>query len=161
MHEVEALIAEQDVLVQSVSSLRGAVTCPLAQGLALLPITEAFEKELAASRPTAPRLKPAGHSISDALLDLAVEISYRAPVVFISTYYFGGRGGQHALMWDKGDLQLSRATLNDDRVWPNSPISEALRMIGVVAEGGMDEFDTVGLGRYRRTDRWTASMMSS
>jgi len=162
MHEVEALIAEQGALVRSVSRLQSAVTCPLPQGLALLPITDALAKELADTHPqvTVPRIKPAGHALSDALHDLAVEISLITPVAFINTYYFGGQGGQDAVVWEKGSVQLSRATMGDDRIWPNSPISQALRMMGVVAAPGLDEFDTVGLGLHRRADRWAASAMN-
>jgi hypothetical protein len=31
-------------------------------------------------------------------------------------------------------------------------------MIGVVAEAGEDEFDTLGLGKHRETHRWSASI---
>ena len=41
--------------------------------------------------------------------------------------------------------------------WPNSSISQALRLIGVVTEQGMDEFDTLGLGRHRETHQWVES----
>jgi hypothetical protein len=34
-------------------------------------------------------------------------------------------------------------------------------MIGVVADAGMDEFDTVGLGKHRSTDRWAKSQAGS
>ena len=32
-------------------------------------------------------------------------------------------------------------------------------MIGVVAEKGKDEFDTLGLGKHRETHQWVASVM--
>jgi len=47
---------------------------------------------------------------------------------------------------------------DEQKNWPNSPISQALRMIGVVAEQGMDEFDTVGLGKHRKTHQWANSI---
>ncbi len=158
MHEVEALIAEGDKLAGSVRQLKSAVICQLVQGFALLPITEALVEELVASRPQTKGtlVKPLQY-ISEALLLLAVEISRDVPVAYVNTYYFGGRGGQDALVWDKGSLRFSPTTQDYKRVWPNSPISQALRMIGVAAEAGMDEFDTVGLGRNRHTDRWAQS----
>jgi hypothetical protein len=159
MHEVEALIAEGDRLTGSVRQFKNAVICPLIQGFALLPITETFAGELVASWPQAkvPLMKPL-ESVSEPLLLLAADISRNVPVAYVNTYYFGGLCGQDALVWDKGSLRFSPATQDYKQVWPNSPISQALRMIGVVAEAGMDEFDTVGLGTHRRTDRWAQSV---
>jgi len=155
MHEVEALVAKIDSLAAGVHQFKSAILCPLAQSFALLPVTEALAKELVAHRTEAKAAadKPI-QQISDALQNLAVDISRSSPVVYINTYYFGGRGGQDALVWDKGSLMFSPTTQGYNQVWPNSPISQALRIIGVVAEPGMDEFDTVGLGRHRETHRW-------
>jgi hypothetical protein len=158
MHEVEALIAEADTLALHVRALKGAVTCPLTQGLALLPLTDEFVEALAVARPQkAPLAKPPGETIGDAVAALALEISQATPVVYIITGYFGGQGGQDAFVWHKGSLTFSPATPGYDQVWPNSPISQALRTIGVVAQAGLDEFDTVGLGRHRHTLRWAQS----
>jgi hypothetical protein len=57
----------------------------------------------------------------------------------IQTEYFGGIGGQWACVFtgihrETGD----RASIND-----------ALRLLGVVKAGSLDEFDTVGLGAHR------------
>lgn len=43
-------------------------------------------------------------------------------------------------------------------VWPNSAISQAIRKLGIMAAEGKDEFDTVGLGRYRKTHRWAEAV---
>ena len=123
-----------------------------------MPISEDFAKELSvyASQTKAPLIKPI-KELSDGLHALAIEISHDCPVAYISTFYFGGQGGQNALVWDKGGLRFSPNTQRYDQVWPNSPISQALRAIGVLAEEGMDEFDTVGLGNHRETHKWAES----
>jgi hypothetical protein len=87
---------------------------------------------------------------------LIIEISRESPVAYINTFYFGGQGGQDALVWDKGALRFSPTSPGYEQNWPNSPISQALRMIGVVAEAGEDEFDTLGLGKHRETHKWAA-----
>jgi hypothetical protein len=89
---------------------------------------------------------------------LAIDISHDTPVAYINTYCLGGQGGQDALVWDKGNLRFSPTSSGYEQNWPNSPISQALRMIGVVAEAGEDEFDTLGLGKHRETHRWSASI---
>jgi hypothetical protein len=89
---------------------------------------------------------------------LAIDISHNGSVACVNTYYFGAQGGQEALVSDKGSLRFSSASPGHDQNWPNSPISQTLRIIGVVAEQGMDEFDTVGLGKHRETHRWAKSV---
>jgi hypothetical protein len=158
MHDVQALIAKSDPLAAAVGALARAVVCPLVQGFALLPITDDLAKELAA-RPgnTAGTVAPLPE-LSDGLHALALEISRAVPVAYITTGYFGGQGGQDALAWRDGVLCFSPATPGYRRTWPHSPISQALRLLGIVADAGMDEFDTVGLGRHRETQRWVESV---
>ncbi|MFZ6180911.1 hypothetical protein [Nannocystis pusilla] len=59
----------------------------------------------------------------------------------VMTDYFGGVGGQWACVFH-GAQRLSA----DD-----ASINDALRALGVTRTGGQDEFDTVGLGRHRRS----------
>ena len=155
MHDVDALIAKADDLTAVVRRFGAAVVCSLVQGFSLLPITDALEKELVDHQSETKDLvtKPLRY-LSDELQALAMEISYHTPVAYISTYYFGGQGGQDAVVWDQGSVRFSPSTKGYSQVWPNSPISQALRMIGVIAEQGQDEFDSLGLGKHRKTHKW-------
>jgi hypothetical protein len=159
MHDVDALIARTDALAAGTSQFASAVVCPLVQGFSLLPITDDLAKELAAYRTDvqATLTKPLPY-LAGGVHALAIEVSYHAPVAYIATAYFGGHGTQDALVWVQGDLRFSRDTPGYDRPWPHTPISQALRAIGVVADQGLDEFDTVGLGKHRETHRWAASV---
>ena len=59
----------------------------------------------------------------------------------ITTDYFGGVGEQTAKLF-----------INNERVYngeKGSPINEVLKRMGVLRKDGMDEYDTIGLGRYR------------
>ena len=72
-------------------------------------------------------------------------IAAEGEYALIETDYFGGTGDQVAAVYRKGlDLPL----IASERV-PVGAINEALRAIGVHARNGADEFDTLGLGRYR------------
>jgi hypothetical protein len=155
MHNVKALIAKSDKLAAGSRQVESAILCPLVQGFSLLPITEALAKNLTVyqSKRKVALIKPL-QELSDGLHALAIEISHDSPVAFITTYYFGGQGGQAALVWDKGSLRFSPTAKGYNQPWPNSSISQALRGIGVVAENGKDEFDTVGLGTHRATSQW-------
>jgi hypothetical protein len=158
VHDVKALIAKSNELAAGVRQFESAIVCPLVQGFSLSPITDALAKELAVY-PVESKVtlaKPI-RDLSEGLHALAIEISQHCPVAYVSTYYFGGQGGQDALVWDKGSLRFSPTAQGYNQGWPNSPISQALRMIGVVATKGMDEFDTVGLGKHRETHVWAES----
>jgi hypothetical protein len=72
---------------------------------------------------------------------LIMKITNRAEPLYavIETDYFGGIGDQWALVYRGKDLA-------DNRIVQISP---ALRFLGVEPQNGMDEFDTVGLAKYR------------
>jgi hypothetical protein len=159
MHDVKGLIAQRDALIQLVHRIAAAVVCELPQGFGLLPITDDLRQALQ-SRPVdvatlpptpLPELFPELHA-------LALAISDMSPVVYVSTEYFGGAGGQDAAAWQGRALVFSPASRGyDRREWPDSSISQALRTIGVAATAGEDEFDALGLGRHRETHRWAAA----
>lgn len=75
------------------------------------------------------------------ITSLMMKITDRAEPLYtvIETHYFGGIGDQWALVYC-GDR------LADDRI---TQISPALKFLGVQRQDGMDEFDTVGLSKYR------------
>jgi hypothetical protein len=130
MHSIQALISTHAALTAAQPRLPGAVLCPMPQGFALMPV-DALDEGFAA------------------------QLSLHAPVAFVSTEYFGGQGAQEARVWIDGQLALSLSDTTDAPAsWPDSPISRALRSIGVVAAPGQDEFDTLGLGRHRSNERW-------
>jgi hypothetical protein len=64
----------------------------------------------------------------------------------IETDYFGGLGDQAAAVY-RGDSEVMVPMSG-----ASGPINEALRVLGVRRAVGMDEFDTVGLGRFRDFD---------
>lgn len=68
----------------------------------------------------------------------------------ISTDYFGGIGEQSAKLFKNGQKVYDK----DSRDYSNyaNPINDVLKMMGVVSENGMDEFDTIGLSKYRENN---------
>lgn len=63
----------------------------------------------------------------------------------ISADYFGGNGSQSATVWTDGQIVADDVDVNT-----------ALHLLGVQKTDGDDEWDRVGLGRYRRTETWAA-----
>lgn len=156
MHWIQVLIGPVEALVDARSYLPSAIVCPLPQGLALMPLTDSVETELrkGASDANQMVLPPSGEMASG-LAELASALSGRGPIVYAATFIHGGTGGQDAVVWIEGEVVLN---IGDDEesmsAWPNSPISRALRRIGVIAAEGEDEFDAIGLGRYRSNESW-------
>jgi hypothetical protein len=63
-----------------------------------------------------------------------------------------GGGGQDATVWRDGRIVLGPLHSSGQ-----GAINQALRSMGIAADpavGEGDEFDTLGLGRYRKTERW-------
>jgi HEAT repeat protein len=74
-----------------------------------------------------------------------IRTSKGTTIARVSADYFGGYGGQSATVWSDGKV-----------VAENVEVNTALRFLGVVKTGGQDEWDCVGLGRFRRTETWAA-----
>ena len=64
----------------------------------------------------------------------------------ISTDYFGGNGHQEAKLFVNNKKEYDKSSEFD---WSERPINSVLKMMGVVADRGADEFDTINLSNYR------------
>lgn len=153
-HEVEGFISTRHALQSATSGITNAHIVDLSNELALLLNTDDFFDELVQC---APDENPNNifWKFHAKLEKLAVLISATSPVVYFETDYFGGPGVQAAAAWKDGKI-LFRPTKSDSiSVSRDEPINSALRAIGVVHDPKqLDEFDTVGLGRFRDNEDW-------
>ena len=67
----------------------------------------------------------------------------------VRTDYFGGMGHQSATLKVNGKVVYSES---DEFEFGKTPINDVLKMMGVVKKQGMDEFDTIGLRKYRQNE---------
>lgn len=81
------------------------------------------------------------------LAELCEKLSIQGQVAYVEAEYFGGTGTQAHALYSRGKA-VGAVVVSD------SAINEALCHIGVEKGGAADEFDAVGLGRYRNTDGW-------
>ena len=137
MHDLKALVAPISVLEEVATRFVSAVVCPLVQGFALVPISDSFAQELKGLAPAqSDSIVP---DMVTGVATLAAELSLAGPVAFVSTEYFGGEGGQDAVVWKGLLVSVSLGDQPDSPLeWPNSPVSQALRLMGVVADAGKD-----------------------
>jgi hypothetical protein len=64
----------------------------------------------------------------------------------IETDYFGGSGSQSAKLFVNNKKVYDKS---DEQDWLSKPINDVLKEMGVQKILGQDEFDTIGLGKYR------------
>ncbi|MFE3270011.1 hypothetical protein [Streptomyces sp. NPDC059215] len=85
--------------------------------------------------------------------------SSAGPVAYMEAEYFGGVGEQRAAVWDEGSLVVGPLDESDTKQFSRavSPVSLALRRLGVRTSLGEDEFDAMGLDRHRSNEDWIAS----
>jgi hypothetical protein len=76
-------------------------------------------------------------------------MSLTTPVAYIEAEFFGGLGGQSAVVWSGGSEIMAPIHA------PNA-IDQALRLQGVLAGDAYDAFAALGLGRHRNTHDWFA-----
>ncbi|MGW1783197.1 hypothetical protein ACWCQQ_29275 [Streptomyces sp. NPDC002143] len=155
-YELRAVIADDDLLRNATREISTARLAPLHQNLSLLPVTDDFFDAVtdgSSNRPlNFPRM-PSGFDLHLALW------SSTGPVAYVEAEYFGGAGEQQAALWNNGALVLGPLLLPEGSAHPagGSPISQALRSLGVRRAGAYDEFEAAGLGRHRHTAGWAAS----
>jgi hypothetical protein len=165
-YELNAFIGRQERF----SIVEGAPmkTVPLAQGMAILPLTLALCGWLHAQHEGAERTHPGFELLSEPAYQLGVRLSERGAVAYVEAFDFGNAGGQDAIVWQHGRVVMEPlhsfdglAALPESRprraspgAAPCHPINEALRRLDVEKSGQYDEFDALGLGRHRKTERW-------
>lgn len=152
--ELQAVIAKDEVLRGASRDLPAARVVSLGQGLSLMPMpdqlfdaaTDGTEGSLGFWR------LPGGFD------KRLVDWSAAGVVADVEAEYFGGVGEQQAAVWADGAVVLGPLQVAEGQPFGSagSPISQALRRLGVVADAATDEFATVGLDRHRHSEDWIA-----
>ena len=156
-HNVNGFIAPIGSLESAIAGWPDAVVCQLDGEYVFLPVLESMvDPEEAASQ------LDAFSGLTRKLEAWAVDRSLNHPIAYIETDYFGGTGGQAAVVWKGGRIVLGPLSTHDRSDKPRVPlldhaINECLRFLGVSRAGCRDEFEALGLGCYRSNDDWIRS----
>jgi hypothetical protein len=147
-YELSAIVGEEAVLRRAFADLAHV---PLAHGLALIPVIEAVGDERVGLF----------HGLTERLRRLVERASELGAVAYVEAELFGGRGTQSAIAFRHGTVLVGPIhTQSDDgeedgyTTTDDLAINQVLRALGVSPDGGRDEFDTIGLGRFRETEDW-------
>jgi hypothetical protein len=138
--------------------------------LRLVPVTEDLWGAVAAESPHADDAVNPGWVLKASVCRLACDMSSDRRVLYVCGETFGGPGTQEAAGWDHGKLAYGPSGTCDlesdrepgHRVVPrsDSAINVGLRMMGVQASAGLDEYAAAGLARHRFTEDWLSPRKS-
>lgn len=141
---IQAIIARPHALVGT--ALGQGRIVPLAQQLALLPLTRAVREAL--SLPFCPLTdEGARATLPPGLVEMVRTASVGGRAAYVEAELFGGAGLQACLLAEGG------TGTEGPQVGPEA-INVALRYLGVQRGASVDEFDALGLGRHRDTEQW-------
>ena len=143
-HTVTAIVAKSPVAAHLVTA-HGLVSVKLVNDLRLVPLED---DDLDSLGMDFSKTTTGFNYLSPEFVEFCEEVSVLGPLVYLETDYFGGMGSQAAAAFSGGSL-VATAPLTGEEA-----INTALRSIGVVASSGLDEFDSIGLSRYRYTSDW-------
>jgi hypothetical protein len=88
--------------------------------------------------------------LNEKLFEYLLAKSVFGPIAYIEAEYFGGVGGQSAIMFMNGHVHHDTRSTDDGY----GAINTVLREFGVQRNAEFDEWDTVGMLRHRNTDDW-------
>ncbi|GHF51637.1 hypothetical protein [Streptomyces griseosporeus] len=154
-YDLRAVIADGELLRGVVGELPAARLASIGQGLSLMPVTD----ELFDSVTDGGGVGTLGFwGLPGGFEENLAAWSAGGPVAYVEAEYFGGVGEQRAAVWNGGRIVLGPLHVEEGEPFPSggSPISQALRRLGVVASAGEDEFAAVGLDRHRHSEAWIA-----
>ena len=158
-HHINALIGSHEALKTLVTRLGSPAPTELSFGLIIIPLDEQRLDAIAMSVESA--IDGFTYLTPHMAEEIAVAVS--GPSLYVETDYFGGKGGQSAAYFENGRLTwqgaesseaasegMSVADLREKRCnGGKSPINEGLSRLGVVRSDDCDEFDQIGLHRFR------------
>lgn len=146
-HSIQAFIGKTTVLAVKTPHLQHAHVVDLAQEFSLLPVTDELHDEvIVPGKLDLPY--PEFWKLSCGLLRLALDMSRDGPVAYVETDYHGGVGSQAAILYENETISLG--PLHAKR----GPINAVLQHMGVIRGDARDEFETIGLSRYRSNEDW-------
>ena len=148
-YHLNAILGEVKRLQAAASAMPPAVVVPLTSELGLIPLSEdLFDAINQNSTENYEEAKPQTFTyLSARFASWLKSLSAGEIIAYVEAEYFGGAGDQCAVAW-RDDIEVLPPTKGKDA------INQALRLFGVRATSGKDEFDTVWLGRHRTMEGW-------
>ena len=147
-HHINAVIGPAEALAKIVAAAGCPAPTELPFDLAIAPLGHEQIDKL--TRLEVSEVAEGFRYLSPALERVLLEAADGGTFAYVETEYFGGMGYQAAAIFSpqQSVTRLAQAE-TDEPARSDSPINRALRFLGVRATPGQDEFDTLGLRRFR------------
>ncbi len=142
-YTIQAIITKE--AVSSLYSRPGLSWITLSQSMTLAPLGTSFCEQN--SIPFLPFSDEGLEGIPAQIAEICQAISLNGKVAYIEAEFHGGEGGQAAILWNNGKIKGEIIVAED-------AINQALKYLDVKNINCRDEFEALGLGRYRNTDDW-------
>ncbi|MBN8660279.1 MAG: hypothetical protein J0M35_07965 [Candidatus Obscuribacter phosphatis] len=149
-YEIQAVIAKISTLSLLVPSSKYVRIVSLEQGYGLVPLVDELFEELHSVGPDCiAQSDPLDGfcKLSKPVIAQLEMLSNLGAVAYVEAEFFGGMGGQSSIAWINGSVSFGPEHAED-------AINKVLLHLGVQAKRKHDEFDSLGLGRYRHTKSW-------
>lgn len=173
LHDVRVAGALEAVLLRPTSAVvaevrrfDGALIDLDRSDLALLPVTLRLRRPLGDAGASAHRV-PGFHVLTRSLAAWTATLSDMTPVAYVHLEFYAGVGFHAAIAWDRGKVvwgpsfTCNHPSERDMYYHLASPedmaINGVLRWFGIRQGTAVDEFEAVGLARFRWTYEWEAA----
>ena len=157
MYTLEAILAQKATIRDAVEGFLNAKLIRLPQKIYMIPMVSTLLQELeiryqGGTKVTNPDWQQFSESLFHPTFErllvgvdqFARHLSHQGLVAYVEATFTGGYGEHATMLWENGK-RLDP---------PGNNINIILKRLGVVCRRRLDEFDTVGLGKYRSTKRW-------
>lgn len=158
-HIIQVIIGKTERIKALAEKWADAVCIELEQDIAFIPFSDKLSEHIQGSAedeeisPSEPFYKA-----TLSLFELLQEESFSGSVGYLETEYFGGTGGQAAILFDKGIVFGPYKTENEwdkdlqeftEFMPDKGAINKILKQLNVSKQNFFDEFDAIGLGHFR------------
>jgi hypothetical protein len=145
-HIVQAFIASRAALERIQQQFSKSQVVDLQQGLALLPLLNELYDAIPNEEDT-DLVDKHFTFLTPKIVQLIIRHSEREPIGYFETEYFGGLGDQGAILGKDGKIIFGPEV-------GSGSINRMLALMSFESNGIQDEFDTIGLRRFRSNEAW-------
>ena len=146
-HQINAIIGKRQAVRVFADRWTWAEVVDLPQDCGMVFLTDALFDGITQLFDGPGREEPSSLTLFTSAIRRALEEAARpGPLAYIETDYAGGYGTQAGVLLERGQAALGPLE-------GAGAINRLLRAIGVWSRPGEDEFDALGLGRYRHMPR--------
>lgn len=146
MHNLHAIIGKRSEILGDQAFTGPGCTVDLQFGMVMVPVNNEFYEAKCGEQ--SPLVIETFEFLTPAFMDCLREASRGRTLAYCETDYFGGSGGQGAVVWRNGDCVFGPRFGEDDH------INQALAFLDIAPSPGKDLFQTLSLGDYRSTADW-------